>query len=104
LLKKQQRKRKRQKCARERDKEEELEQSRKETDPEYQTWLKQQTELGEFQRLAAERFQQDEEEQWLRREALAQRQFQLDAARVRQQVVLTEFRLKIVKRKAKRNF
>jgi len=85
LLKKQQRKRRRQKCAQERDKEEALEQIRKETDPEYQTWLKQQTELEEFQRLAAERRQQDEAEQWLRREVLAQRQFQLEAAKVREQ-------------------
>ncbi|KAM8717003.1 hypothetical protein ACLKA7_003813 [Drosophila subpalustris] len=85
LLKKQQRKRRRQKYARERDKEEALEQSIKENDPEYQAWVQQQTDLDEFQRLAAERLQQDEEEQWLRREALAQRQFQLDAAKRRQQ-------------------
>ncbi|XP_034472148.1 U2 small nuclear ribonucleoprotein auxiliary factor 35 kDa subunit-related protein 2 isoform X2 [Drosophila innubila] len=85
LLKKQQRKRRRQKYARERDKEEALEQGIKETDPEYQAWVKQQEELEEFQRLAAERVQQDGEEEWLRREALAQRQFQLDRAKLRQQ-------------------
>ncbi|KAH8271713.1 hypothetical protein KR044_001594, partial [Drosophila immigrans] len=85
LLKKQQRKRRRQKAARDKQKRDVNAQRIKENDAEYQQWLKQQTELEEFQRLAAERVQQDEEAEWLRREALAQRQFQLDAAKLRQQ-------------------
>lgn len=85
LVKKQQRKRRRQKNAKERDKKDAEEQSIREADLEYQTWLQQQTELEEFQRQAAERLHQDEEEAWLRREALAQRQFQLDAAKRKQE-------------------
>lgn len=41
--------------------------------------------MEEFQRLALERKQQEEEEAWLRREAIAQRQFRLDEARRRQE-------------------
>ncbi|XP_062129920.1 U2 small nuclear ribonucleoprotein auxiliary factor 35 kDa subunit-related protein 2 isoform X1 [Drosophila sulfurigaster albostrigata] len=83
LLKKEQRKRRRQKYARENEKQQE-------GDPEYQQWLKQQMELEEFQRLADERLQQDEEIAWLRREALAQRQFHLDSAQLRQQEMEAE--------------
>lgn len=85
LVKKQQRKRRRQKNAKERDQKDSEEQSVREADPDYQAWLKQQAELEEFQRQAAERLHQDEEEAWLRREALAQRQFQLDAAKRKQE-------------------
>ncbi|KAH8409338.1 hypothetical protein KR222_000673, partial [Zaprionus bogoriensis] len=84
LLKKQQRQRRRQRHAKERDKSEAAAQSAREADPQYQLWLQQQAELEEFQRQAAERVQQEQEEAWLRREALAQRQFQLDAAKQRQ--------------------
>ncbi|EDW75549.2 uncharacterized protein Dwil_GK23757 [Drosophila willistoni] len=81
-IKKKQRQRRRQKQAQQRDKqlEEEEAEKQKVIDPEYQKWQKQQLEWEEFERLASERQQQDEEEAWLRREALAQRQFQLDAA------------------------
>ncbi|KAH8377814.1 hypothetical protein KR093_007236, partial [Drosophila rubida] len=81
VVKKQQRKRRRQKFAREKEKQESL----KERDPDYQQWLKESLELEEFQRLAADRLHQDEETEWLRREALAQRQFRIDAAKLRQQ-------------------
>lgn len=85
LVKKQQRKRRRQALAKERDKKDLEEQIARESDPEHQNWLKKQEELDEFQRQAAERLHQDEEEAWLRREALAQRQFQLDAAKRKQE-------------------
>ncbi|XP_064539227.1 U2 small nuclear ribonucleoprotein auxiliary factor 35 kDa subunit-related protein 2, partial [Drosophila montana] len=85
LVKKQQRHRRRQKQARQREKDEAIEKKARESDPEYQAWLKQQVELEEFQRLASERLRQDEEEAWLRREALAQHQFQIDAAKRAQQ-------------------
>ncbi|XP_030383611.1 U2 small nuclear ribonucleoprotein auxiliary factor 35 kDa subunit-related protein 2 isoform X2 [Scaptodrosophila lebanonensis] len=81
LVKKYQRQRRRQRCAQERD----HEQMQRELDPAYQIWMQQQAELEEFQRLAAERQQQDMEEAWLRREALAQRQFRVDLAKRRQE-------------------
>ncbi|XP_068146169.1 U2 small nuclear ribonucleoprotein auxiliary factor 35 kDa subunit-related protein 2 isoform X2 [Drosophila tropicalis] len=79
-IKKKQRQRRRQKQAQQRDKQLEEDEAEKQKNPEYQKWQKQQLELEKFERLASERQQQDEEEAWLRREALAQRQFQLDAA------------------------
>jgi len=53
--------------------------------PEYQKWLQEQEEMQEFQRLADERERQLAEESWLRREATAQRQFQMDEAKKRQE-------------------
>ncbi|KAH8328620.1 hypothetical protein KR067_011617, partial [Drosophila pandora] len=85
VTKKKQRQYRRQKKAKERDRLEQEAENQKQSDPEYQKWQKQQYELEEFQRLALERNQQEEEEAWLRREAIAQRQFRLDEARRRQQ-------------------
>ncbi|XP_001357071.4 U2 small nuclear ribonucleoprotein auxiliary factor 35 kDa subunit-related protein 2 isoform X1 [Drosophila pseudoobscura] len=85
LIKKKQRQRRRQKHAKERDREEQEAEARRLEDPEYHKWLQKQSELENFQRLATERQQQEEEEAWLRREALAQRQFRLDAAKRRQE-------------------
>ncbi|TDG53448.1 hypothetical protein AWZ03_000263 [Drosophila navojoa] len=85
LVKKQQRQRRRQRQARAREKEEALEEKALKAKPEYEAWLKQQAELEEFQRQASERLRAEEEEAWLRREALAQRQFQIDRAKRQQE-------------------
>ncbi|XP_034667387.1 U2 small nuclear ribonucleoprotein auxiliary factor 35 kDa subunit-related protein 1 isoform X1 [Drosophila subobscura] len=85
LIKKKQRQRRRQKHAKERDRLEQEAEAKRLEDPVLQKWLQKQSELEDFQRLAAERQQQEEEEAWLRREALAQRQFSLDAAKRRQE-------------------
>ncbi|XP_043950151.1 U2 small nuclear ribonucleoprotein auxiliary factor 35 kDa subunit-related protein 2 isoform X2 [Drosophila biarmipes] len=85
LTKKHQRKRRRQKQAKERDKLEEEAENQRLLQPEYQKWLQKQREMEEFQRLAEERERQEAEESWLRREAIAQRQFQLDEAKRRQE-------------------
>ncbi|XP_017063227.2 LOW QUALITY PROTEIN: U2 small nuclear ribonucleoprotein auxiliary factor 35 kDa subunit-related protein 1 [Drosophila eugracilis] len=81
LIKKQQRKRRRQKQAKERDKLEEEAENQRLLQPEYQKWLQEQREMEEFQRLAEQREHQDAEEAWLRREAIAQRQFRIDEAK-----------------------
>ncbi|XP_017095860.2 U2 small nuclear ribonucleoprotein auxiliary factor 35 kDa subunit-related protein 2 isoform X1 [Drosophila bipectinata] len=85
LTKKKQRQYRRQKKAKERDRLEEEAENQRLSDPEYQKWQKQQYELEEFQRLALERKHLEEEETWLRREAIAQRQFRLDDARRRKE-------------------
>ncbi|XP_023174481.1 putative U2 small nuclear ribonucleoprotein auxiliary factor 35 kDa subunit-related protein 1 isoform X1 [Drosophila hydei] len=81
LVKKQQRQRRRQRQARVREKNEVLEEEARRSKPEYEAWSKQQAALEEFQRLASERLREEEEEAWLRREALAQHQFQIDKAK-----------------------
>ncbi|KAH8412710.1 hypothetical protein KR009_004883, partial [Drosophila setifemur] len=81
LTKKKQRQRRRQKKAKERDRQEEEAEKQRLTDPDYQKWLINQEELEESQRLTA----QEEEEAWLRREAIAQRQFAIDRAKKRQE-------------------
>lgn len=85
LTKKKQRQRRRQKAAKERDKQEEDAENLRLANPEYQKWLKIQEELEEFQSRAAERVQEEAEEAWLRREAIAQRQFSIDEAKRRQE-------------------
>ncbi|XP_044315872.1 U2 small nuclear ribonucleoprotein auxiliary factor 35 kDa subunit-related protein 2 isoform X2 [Drosophila rhopaloa] len=84
LVKKQQRKRRRQKQAKERDRLEEMEESLRLLQPDYQKWLQKQQEMEEFQRLVAEREHQEAKESWLRREAIVQRQFRMDEAKRRQ--------------------
>ncbi|XP_013099312.2 U2 small nuclear ribonucleoprotein auxiliary factor 35 kDa subunit-related protein 2 isoform X2 [Stomoxys calcitrans] len=76
LVKKLQRKKRRQKLARDRDKKLEEEELQKQNDPSYKQWLEHQEHMEERQRIAYEKEQQENEEQWLRRELLAQKQFQ----------------------------
>ncbi|XP_017043926.2 U2 small nuclear ribonucleoprotein auxiliary factor 35 kDa subunit-related protein 2 isoform X2 [Drosophila ficusphila] len=83
LTKKLQRKRRRQKQAKERDKLEEEAENQRLLQPEYQKWLLEQQKMEGFQRLADEREHQAAEESWLRREAIAQMQFQVDEAKKR---------------------
>ncbi|XP_075153492.1 uncharacterized protein LOC142227059 isoform X2 [Haematobia irritans] len=74
-VKKLQRKRRRQNAAKERDKklEEEIERLK---DPTYKQWLEHQEHLEEMKRKDEEREREEMEENWLRRELLAQKQFQ----------------------------
>ncbi|XP_036328374.1 U2 small nuclear ribonucleoprotein auxiliary factor 35 kDa subunit-related protein 1-like isoform X2 [Rhagoletis pomonella] len=76
-LKKQQRKRRRRKAAVARDLRVEEDEASKLKDPAYQLWLQQQSQLEEEQLRAAEKRHAEEEETWLRRDLLAQREFRL---------------------------
>ncbi|XP_065356981.1 U2 small nuclear ribonucleoprotein auxiliary factor 35 kDa subunit-related protein 2 isoform X2 [Calliphora vicina] len=78
LVKKLQRKNRRQKMARQRDKELEEAELEEHKDPLYESWLEYKAEVERQQLLAEENERQLQEEQWLRRELLAQDQFRKD--------------------------
>ncbi|XP_061399384.1 U2 small nuclear ribonucleoprotein auxiliary factor 35 kDa subunit-related protein 1 [Musca vetustissima] len=101
VVKKLQRKRRRQKLAKERDLKIEQEELEKLKDPAYQEWLMGQEEIAEMKRQTEEKEHKELEAMWLLREQLAQKQFQKDEEqrlvqqRVEQQIL--EFRLKRLK-------
>ncbi|XP_037816716.1 U2 small nuclear ribonucleoprotein auxiliary factor 35 kDa subunit-related protein 2 isoform X2 [Lucilia sericata] len=78
LVKKLQRKRRRQKFAQQRDKELEEAELEKLKDPLYKTKMEQQEQLEQQQQMAEDNEHQLQEELWLRRELLAQQQFKRD--------------------------